>query len=153
MKKIIASLSLLLLVGCNSSTTYSYVCIGDAALKSMPAEVKAGLKAEMPSAVPAVPSVQGHQDLGSQGGSYGTCIIIGVNSTTSKPVDVSAANGNDVAVGKESALKTTARVAGAAGGTLITGGNPVGAAAGSMLPEAADVVKKVATEAVKSVSP
>ena len=152
---VIISIASLFLVGCQSSTTNSYVYIGDAAFKSasVPATMKAGLKVEAPVAGAVVaPPAQGQQDLNAQA-TNGTSIIIGVNSTTSKPVDVSAANGNNVAVGKESTLKTAVRAGGAAVGTAVTGGSPAGGAVGAMLPEAADAVKKVATEAFDAVKP
>lgn len=152
MKKSIGiAVASLVLVGCQSSTTNSYVYIGDAAFKSasVPAKMQNGLKASPTD--PAVPSTQGQQELNGQA-TNGTSIIIGVNSTTSKPVEVSpVVSGNTANVGKESSLKTAVRAGGAAAGTALTGGNPVGGAAGALLPEAADAVKSVATQAINAV--
>jgi hypothetical protein len=148
MKSIIASLAVLFLAGCQSSTTNSYVYIGDAAFKTaaVPAPMQAGLKAN-----PTDPGNQGKQEL-SGAATNGTSIVIGVNSTTSKPVDVSpVVSGNTATVGKESGLKTAVRAGGAAVGTAVTGGNPAGGAAGALLPEAAEAVKSVAKQAVNAV--
>ena len=152
MKSIIAAVASLGLVGCQSSTTNSYVYIGDAAFKSaaVPAAMKAGLKAEAPGTGSAAqPGAQGGQDLGGQTATNGTNIIIGVNSTTAKPVIVDTTA--TVTVPQESMLKKGVRVAGAATGAAITG-NPAGAAAGALLPEAAEAVKSVSSEAINAVS-
>jgi hypothetical protein len=152
-KAIIAIIGSLFLVGCNSSTTNSYVYIGDAAFKSaaVPAAMQAGLKTSPTD--PTAPTNQGKQEL-SGAATNGTSIVIGVNSTTSKPVDVSpVVSGNTATVGKESTLKTAIRAGGAAVGTAATGGNPAGGAAGALLPEAAEAVKSVATQAIEAVKP
>lgn len=138
----------LFLVGCNTSNTNSYVYIGDAAFKNgkVPAPMQAGLKAEAPKATDQ-PTTQGTQDLGATA-TNGTAIIIGVNSTTCKPVVVDTTA--TVTIPQESLLKKTLRAGGAAGGAAVAG--PGGAAAGVMLPEAAEAVKSVGSEAFKAVS-
>lgn len=150
-KSIVAmSVASLIFAGCQSSTTNSYVYIGDAAFKSaaVPPAMKAGLKTEAPKVgEPVTPSNQGGQELSGASATNGTAIIIGVNSTTCKPVEVKT--DATVTIPQDSLLKKSVRAGGAAAGAAITG-NPAGAAAGALLPEAAETVKGVVTEALKA---
>jgi hypothetical protein len=155
MKKLMFLAVGLMLVGCQSSTTNSYVFIGDEALKQakqvgiVPKDAKIeGLKLGKPGEANEQPDTQGSLGIGDQAATNGTCIVIAVNSTTSKPVDVSTANGNQVSTGKSSSLEKAGKVVGAAVGGAA--GGPAGAAAGSMLPEAASVVVDAAKEAMKA---
>lgn len=148
--------------GCQSSSTTSYVFVGDSACRAavssgkVPPNVIAGLKVaatpvdatkpETPG-VTAVPSVQGSQGLSGQAGENGTTIIIGVNSTTSKPVEVKT--DANVQVGKESSMMKAARVGGAAVGGAVAG--PAGAGVGVLVPEAASAVKGVYDDTVEAI--